>query len=230
MESNKNQIEISQNSYKNEEKEETVKILLIGDQAVGKSSLMFRYTDDTFNEFLTGTAGIDLKKKSLVINNTPYKILIYDTAGHERYRQFAKNQMKTMNGIVIVYDITDRKSFENINIWLKSINEITLHNTSIIIVGNKTDLNFRQVSVEEATKLSELNNLSYYETSAFNGNGINEAFDLIISKSINKITQKKHESNQAPDTRNKIVLSNTEDKKQAKVKFEDKKKSKCVCG
>lgn len=191
-----------------------IKLLLIGDQAVGKSSLMFRYANDSFNENLTGTTGLDLKKKIVNINNITYKILIYDTAGHERYRQFAKSQMKQMNGIMVIFDLTDKTSFNNVNIWMKSVNETALSNTSIILIGNKIDLKEKRViEYNEGLVLAESYNTQYYETSAYTNEGINMTFQALVEKCVIKMN-------------NKVNINSKNDKE----KENNIKKSKCVCG
>ena len=92
--------------------EKQFKLLLIGEQAVGKSSLMNRYVDNVFEVNIMGTAGLDLKKKVVEINKEKVKVYIFDTAGQERFRTIAKNQYKKADAIIIIYDVTDRKSFE----------------------------------------------------------------------------------------------------------------------
>ena len=101
--------------------EKQYKLLVIGEQAVGKSSLMNRYVDNVFEMNIMGTAGLDLKKKIVEIKGEKIKIFIFDTAGQERFRSIAKNQYKKADGIIVIYDVTDRKSFENVNRWLDSI-------------------------------------------------------------------------------------------------------------
>ena len=97
------------------------KLLLIGEQAVGKSSLLNRYVDNVFEINIMGTAGLDLKKKIIEIKGEKVKIYIFDTAGQERFRSIAKNQFSKADGILVIYDVTDRKSFEGVNMWINSI-------------------------------------------------------------------------------------------------------------
>lgn len=170
---------------------DTVKLLIIGDQAVGKSSITLRYTDDVFNSYISGTTGIDLKKKNVVIKNKEtntdieYKLLIYDTAGHDRYRQFAKSQIKTVHGIIIVYDVTDKNSFNNVSNWIKQIQDLSSGSTPFVLVGNKTDLIDQRVIIKtEGDNMANKYNINYYETSAYNGNGIDDLFNYIANKAI----------------------------------------------
>lgn len=163
------------------------KTLLLGDQAVGKSSLMMRYTLDEFNLNIMGTAGVDLKKKNLVINDENVKVMIYDTAGHERFRLIAKSQYKGSHGIVLVYDVTDKKSFDNISFWMNNILEHAETNVEILLVGNKNDkVNEKVVTTEEGEGLAKKFNVPFMETSAKTGENVDAAFLLLNTNIYNK--------------------------------------------
>jgi Ras-related protein Rab-8A len=165
-----------------------VKLLLLGDMAVGKTSLMMRLTDDEFNLNIIGTAGIDLKKKTLNIEGEDVKVLIYDTAGHERFRLIAKSQYKGSNGIVLIYDITDRKTFDNVSKWMEDIKENIDNKVEVILVGNKIDkTNDRLVKSEEGQALGEKFGVTFFETSAKTGEGVNSAFLNIVKNIYHKI-------------------------------------------
>jgi len=165
-----------------------VKLLLLGDMAVGKTSLMMRLTDDEFNLNIIGTAGIDLKKKTLNIEGEDVKVLIYDTAGHERFRLIAKSQYKGSNGIVLIYDITDRKTFDNVSKWMEDIKENIDNKVEVMLVGNKIDkTNDRLVKSEEGQALGEKFGVTFFETSAKTGEGVNSAFLNIVKNIYHKI-------------------------------------------
>jgi len=165
-----------------------VKLLLLGDMAVGKTSLMMRLTDDEFNLNIIGTAGIDLKKKTLNIEGEDVKVLIYDTAGHERFRLIAKSQYKGSNGIVLIYDITDRKTFDNVSKWMEDIKENIDNKVEVMLVGNKIDkTNERLVKSEEGQALGEKFGVTFFETSAKTGEGVNSAFLNIVKNIYHKI-------------------------------------------
>lgn len=169
-------------------KDMQVKLLLLGDMAVGKTSLMMRLTDDEFNLNIIGTAGIDLKKKILNIEGEDVKVLIYDTAGHERFRLIAKSQYKGSNGIVLIYDITDRKTFDNVSKWMEDIKENIDNKVEVMLVGNKIDkTNDRLVKSEEGQALGEKFGVSFFETSAKTGEGVNSAFLNIVKNIYHKI-------------------------------------------
>lgn len=167
---------------KQEKGEKQIKLLLLGDQAVGKSSLMIRYTDDEFSLNIMGTAGLDLKRKSIVLNDETVKVMIYDTAGHERYRLIAKSQYKGAQGIVLVYDVTDRKSFENVTYWMNHIKENAETGVEILLVGNKIDkTEERVVTLEEGEAVGEKYNVLFSETSAKSGVNVETAFLKLIT-------------------------------------------------
>jgi small GTP-binding protein len=160
-----------------------IKLMLLGDQAVGKSSLITRYTEDQFYENMLGTAGIDFKKKILEVNNKKGKVTIFDTAGHERFRKINKNYYKNAKGIVLVYDITDRTTFDNVRDWMKSITESTENNSiQILLIGNKYDLEDRNVSLNEGENISKEFGVDFMETSAKTGGNVENAFMVIVKK------------------------------------------------
>ena len=164
-----------------------VKLLLLGDQAVGKSSLMMRYTDDEFNLNIMGTAGMDLKKKSITIKDEDIKVMIYDTAGHERFRLIAKTQYKGSKGIILIYDVTDRKSFDNVSYWINHIKENTENGVEILLVGNKIDkLGDRAVPSEEGAAFAQKSNVPFMETSAKTGENVEAAFLQLVTNIYNK--------------------------------------------
>ena len=162
--------------------EKQFKLLLIGEQAVGKSSLMNRYVDNVFEVNIMGTAGLDLKKKIVEINNEKIKIYIFDTAGQERFRTIAKNQYKKADAIIIIYDVTDRKSFESVNDWIVSIKSDVDPVTERLLIGNKIDLvSERTVAQEEGVKIAEKYGMPFIETSAKESLNVKEAFLKVIN-------------------------------------------------
>lgn len=163
-----------------------VKLLLLGDQAVGKSSLMMRYTDDEFNLNIMGTAGMDLKKKNLKFKDEDVKVLIYDTAGHERFRLIAKNQYKGSKGIILIYDVTDKKSFDNVSYWINNIKETIENEVEILLVGNKIDKEGKAVPTEEGKAFADQHNVSFAETSAKTGENVESAFLQLVTNIYNK--------------------------------------------
>ena len=132
-----------------------LKILIIGDSNVGKTSILLQHTSNFFQETHIATIGVEFKLKEIMLDNIEYKLNIWDTAGQERFKAITKSFFKAADGIVFVYDVTNKPSFENIKNWIKDA-ESKANDFKIIIVGNKIDLNdSREVSFEEGKNLAK---------------------------------------------------------------------------
>lgn len=167
----------------------TLKILTIGESAVGKTCILLRFTDNKFLINHITTIGIDFKSKVITSGNKTVKLKIWDTAGQERFRNITKQYYKGADGILLVYDITDRNSFEKVRDWMRQIQENTSkENIAIVLLGNKCDLEERQVSFDEGNNLAKEYNIMFLETSAYKDKNINESFEnltnLIIEKRV----------------------------------------------
>lgn len=142
------------------------KIILVGDCGVGKSSLLNRLVGDTFHENHLSTIGVDFKIKTLSINGKSVKLQIWDTAGQERFNSITDSFFKGSHGIIIVFDLTDKLSFDNVNKWI-SKRIYTACDSKIIIIGNKCDLiDLIRVSDNDINNLKKTYNLEYFEASA----------------------------------------------------------------
>ena len=160
----------------------TIKILLIGDSGVGKSSIMLKFVEEDYKSEYACTIGVDFKSIPITTTNNNYiKLLIWDTAGQERFQTITHIYYRGSNIVIIIYDITNRITFENIEIWLKEIEKYAPDNIIKILVGNKSDIeNKRKVSKEEAEIFSTQNGfVKYYETSAKEDKNIEEMFMFI---------------------------------------------------
>ena len=172
-----------------------IKIITLGDSHVGKSSLIVKYIDNKFSNVYMSTIGFDLKHKQINLKDgTEAKIMIYDTAGQERFKSLAANYIKKANGILLVYDISDHSTFENIEVWMESITEEKGDKLPIVLVGNKADLEEeRQVKYEEGKKLAEDKGFHFFETNCKNGDKVSECFldlaELVYEKSGKKLNQ-----------------------------------------
>lgn len=188
------------------ESQTQIKLLLIGEQAVGKTSLINQYVDGKFDINLLCAAGLDLKKKVISINNQQIKLMIYDSAGHERYRNLAKNQLHSTKGVLIVYDVTERSSFDALNFWMKSYKENSEEGSVCLIIGNKIDLKEKRVvSFEEGNNLAIKYNVHFIETSAKNSTNVSEAFLNVTKEILDKemMIQKKKKENLVVKKENK---------------------------
>ena len=162
-------------------KEIIYKILLLGDWSVGKTCFLMRYTENTFTEIHLSTIGIDYKLKNVTLENgDQIKVQIWDTAGQERYKSITKSYIKGANGIILIYDVTSRKSFEGIQNWVKQIKDQAPSKMCITLVANKIDAKERVVTTEEGTKLGTEIDYPFYEVSAKDGINVNECFDNLI--------------------------------------------------
>ena len=171
-----------------------IKILTLGEHAVGKSCVIIRYVDDKFNEKTKATIAIDFKTKFIQKGNEIIKLSIFDTAGEEQYKYLIKNYYRGTDGVLLIFDITDRNSFQKLNFWLDDLKNKSddLDNIFICLVGNKTDLNEKRVvSYEEANKFAEENNIPYIEVSAKTGDNINKLFSIMTKGAIVKIIEKR---------------------------------------
>ncbi|EPR59731.1 Ras-related protein Rab11 [Toxoplasma gondii TgCatPRC2] len=168
------------------------KIVLIGDSGVGKSNMLSRFTRDEFNLESKSTIGVEFATKSVYLDEGKViKAQIWDTAGQERYRAITSAYYRGAVGALLVYDITKRQSFENVERWLKELRDHADPNIVILLVGNKSDLkHLRAVSVEEATKFANREHLAFIETSALDATNVEQAFHQILAE-IYLLRQKK---------------------------------------
>jgi small GTP-binding protein len=166
-----------------------IKILTLGDTLVGKSSIVLRFSDNRFDDNQLATIGIDYKTKYIKVKDASVKVLLWDTAGQEKFRNIARQYYKGANGVLLIYDVCDRKSYERIGFWmdeLKQNNEI--EQLYIILVGNKIDLEEKRVVTrEEAEKYAEDNNINYLEVSAKTGEGILDLFNEVTKGTMDKV-------------------------------------------
>ena len=159
------------------------KIILIGDSGVGKTNLLSRYMNGTFSDSTKSTVGVELACKIVEINSTKIKIQIWDTAGEERYRSITSAYYKGAKGCLLVYSITDRRSFDNIDKWIEQLKGNSDEDLCIILVGNKIDIeDFVDVKTEEGMEKAKSLNIPFMETSALNNQNIDKVFQKLIEE------------------------------------------------
>ena len=167
----------------NKEYDLLFKLILIGDSYVGKSNILLKYLKNQFNENSKTTVGLEFGTKNIIINNKRIKIQIWDTAGQERYRSITSAYYKGAKGALIVYDITRKNTFDNIDKWITDLKLNGDENICIIILGNKSDLiNKREINKNDGIKKAEMYKTAFLETSALNGDNISKAFDELIEQ------------------------------------------------
>lgn len=154
-----------------------IKLLLIGDSGVGKSCLLLRFSEDSFTPSFITTIGIDFKIRTIDIDGKRVKLQIWDTAGQERFRTITTVYYRGAMGILLVYDVTDRKSFENVRTWFGNVEQHASEDVNKILIGNKCDWEEkRQVSREEGEQLADSLGVPFVEASAKANIKVEEAF------------------------------------------------------
>ena len=157
-----------------------LKLLIIGDSAVGKTSMLLKYTDNFFPESHLATIGVEFKTKDIQYNGYNINLQVWDTAGQERFKSITKSFFRNANGIIFVYDITQKNSFKNVKDWIKD-SEANDTGFKRILVGNKIDLqNKRQVQLNEVKDWADKKNLEVIEASAKTGANIDKAVMKLI--------------------------------------------------
>ena len=168
--------------------DERIQLIMVGESGVGKTSLIRRYTNNIFNTNHLETIGIEFFNKEERINDQIIQIKLWDTAGQEIFHSLTKNFYRKADGIIIVYDITNKESFERIQDWVKSVydNTDTYKEIQMIIVGNKIDLEERrEVSKEEGLKIGKYFEIDFFEASAKNAEGVKNFMIKIIKDILN---------------------------------------------
>lgn len=170
----------------NTTKNSNIILAVIGDQAVGKSSLLMQFVDKKFSLTMMGSAGVDCKKKVIDYKNNKIDLHFYDSAGHDRFRHIIEPFLKKCKGVILVYDVTDYDSFTNVNSWINSITQNTGPNIQYIILGNKIDLHDKKVSKEDAANLKAKYGVDVYEVSAKTGENVDNSIMKLVVNIIEK--------------------------------------------
>ena len=172
--------------------EQLYKIIIIGDSGVGKSNILGRYLNNEFKQETKSTVGVEFGSKKLKVSGINVKLQIWDTAGQERYRAITSAYYKGSKGCFIVYDITSTQSFDDVEKWYEEIIKITEKGISLILVGNKSDLESeRKVTVEMGQNKAKNLNCPFFETSALNNTHIDTVFQTISEDIYNKSKNEK---------------------------------------
>ena len=206
---NLNPFIMSEINYSNMEEFE-FKIILLGDVAVGKTSLINKFVFNKFQNSYNATMGIEFKSKELYIDSTCYaKLKIWDTCGQERFRAITRQYFKNTNGVLLVFDLSNRQTLHKLNSWLEDIRNNLDENSVIFLVGNKCDLTERDVGIAEQGKMfAKKNDLVYHEVSAKNGTGIVNLFEQISKKLVKNIKDKRNKKKSNKDLDNAFKIDN----------------------
>ena len=188
------------------------KILVLGESSVGKTSLLMRYAEDKF-ESTVQTIGVDFKNKYIIYNNKRIQLELWDTAGQERFKGIAKNYFHAANGVILVFDITNKDSFNKLKYWIDEGKTNVGQDTEIIIAENKVDLeNERKVTKDTINEFGKKMGFEILETSAKTGEGVDEIFKRLVSR---LYSNKK--------------IGKVKDDNSTKIAGRDQKKDKCGC-
>ena len=174
----------------NEKSDTTNKIVLLtlGESTVGKTTFIKKYVNNEFNENILSTVGIDFYTKNLTFSaDEKVKLIIYDTCGQENYHSLSCNLLRSANGIFLIYDITQQKTFDKINEWLNDIRNLKENDFPIVLIGNKCDLEgIRVINRDEGENLATENGMEFYETSCQNGTNIEDSVLTLVRKIMNQ--------------------------------------------
>ena len=153
------------------------KLILLGDQGVGKSCILNRFLNDTFIEDYQATIGLDFQSKNVQIENQAIHLVLYDTAGQEKFRSLIPMYTRDANIILLVYDISNKDTFNHLPDWIRDLTNVNINEIIFVIVANKIDLNAqRAVTLEEGQKFAEEHDFLFQEISAKTGIGFSELF------------------------------------------------------
>jgi len=166
------------------------KLVLIGDSGAGKSCLLLRFADDAFTDSYITTIGVDFRFKTIPVDKKTIKLQIWDTAGQERFRTITSAYYRGADGIILVYDTTDRESFMHVDDWLNEVNRYVSESTCKILIGNKCDnTSERQIETQEGRKKAEDLGIAFIEASAKDGTNVEAAFQMMSGELITKKAQ-----------------------------------------
>ena len=201
--------------------DEKCQLLIIGDSTVGKTSILSRFANGTFNSNYLATVGLDNFTKDETIDDKNVRIKIWDTAGQERYKALTKGFFRNAQGIMIVYDVTNQESFENLKNWIQSIKDNMgndfLERIPIVIIGNKIDSDEREIKTEDGEAFCKQQNYPFFEMSAKTGENVDSTIRFLVKKVIDLNSDNKEGNND-----NNNIKINTEEHKK-------KEKSGCAC-
>ena len=188
--------------------DEKCQLLVIGDSMVGKTSLLFRFTNGTFNAHYLATVGLDNFTKDEIIKNKKVRIKIWDTAGQEKFQSLTKGFFRNAQGIMIVFDVSNIETYDNIKYWAQSIKThlgSEIEKIPVIIIGNKKDLKERKINKNDAENYSTELGYPYFETSAKTGENVDNTIKYLVLEVLKKNKKYKLKSSNNDTTTNNNI-------------------------
>ena len=215
---NKNNLESEEIRYK---------LIVIGDELVGKTSILNRFKNNQFNAIYEPTVGLEFQSIPILIDDQSVNLLLYDVSGHQKFRSLIPLYASDVNIILLIYDISKIESFNNIDKWFSFLNNINKNEVIFALVGNKSDLDYnRKVKIEDAEKYAKEHNFIFQEVSAMNGDGIQELFmNKLLDQIRTQLIQKGKNPLEDEEEKLKVNIKNNENKNNSK----NKKKKCCPC-
>ena len=216
-----------------------LKLIVVGNQGTGKSSILNRFVNETFDENYQATIGLDFHSKNITIHDQDVRLIIYDTAGQEKFRSLIPMYIREAQIILFIYDISDKESFDSIPKWMQQVNDVINKEVVFVLIGNKIDLeSSRKVTFEEGKKLAEKNNYIFQEVSAKTGQNFENLFEVQIFEAVynkfkkefdkreeggeEQLNYETNENTNGNNNKNIVIDSNINNNSQA-----TKKKRKC---
>ena len=214
---NKNNLESEELRYK---------LIVIGDELVGKTAILNRFKNNQFNAIYEPTVGLEFQSIPILIDDQSVNLLLYDVSGHQKFRSLIPLYASDVNIILLIYDISKNESFNNIDKWFSFLNNINKNEVIFALVGNKSDLDYnRKVKIEDAEKYAKEHNFIFQEVSAMNGDGIQELFmNKLLDQIRTQLIQKGKNILEDEEEKLKVNIKNDENKTNSK-----KKKKCCPC-
>lgn len=198
------------------------KVVIVGDSGVGKTNLVKRFITNTFNKESKATVGVEFLSKNFIINGKVFKIELWDTAGQERYKSITSAYFKGAKGAMVVYDVTNKPTFDNVDKWCSELQTKGSKTINIVLIGNKTDLKENIVITPEMGKAKSANlSMPIMETSALDASNVQEAFYLLIKEMYLRLSNRDKEDKENKEKRrsesiDKGVSLETQKKKEEK--------------
>ena len=214
-----------------------LKLIVVGNQSTGKSCILNRFVNETFDERYQATIGLDFQSKNITIHDQDVRLIIYDTAGQEKFRSLIPMYIREAQIILLIYDISDRESFDSMPRWIQEVKDVINKEVVYALIGNKIDLEKeRKVTFDEGKKLAEQNNFVFQEVSAKTGENFEKLFEVQIYEAVyNKFRSEFDKREEGEIQQNFETNDNTNETSVKKVKLDNnninvqtpKKKKKC---